>query len=157
VEKIMKTYEYRRNNLLISTDKSKLDVNLIHDYLANQSYWAKGIPNEIVKKSIEGSICFGIYEAEKQIGFARVISDCATFAYLCDVFVLEAYRGNGASKFLMECIIQNPDLQGLRRWSLATYDAHGLYEKFGFSLIARPDRAMEILNMDVYLNSEKTM
>lgn len=149
----MKTYEYQQNNIKISTDKSKLDLSIIHDYLANQSYWAKGIPLEIVKKSIENSICFGIYESEKQIGFARVISDCATFAYLCDVFVLEEYRGKGVSKFLMKCILQNPDFQGLRRWSLATYDAHGLYEQFGFKLISRPDRAMEILNMDVYLKT----
>ncbi len=146
----MQIYEYTKGDFKVSTDKIKLDILLIQDFLANRSYWAKGIPLNIVEKSIENSVCFGIYHVDKQIGFARVITDLATFGYLCDVFVLEEYRGKGASKFLMKCIMQVPDFQGFRRWQLATYDAHTLYEKFGFNPIARPDRGMEILKTDIY-------
>jgi len=150
----MKIYETSQNEFVISTDKSKLNVDTIHNYLCNESYWAKNIPVEIVKKSIDGSCCFGLYVNEnsisKQIGFARVISDCATFGYLADVFILDAYRGKGLSKWLMETIMNCPDLQGLRRWLLATKDAHGLYTKFGFSPLDKPERIMGFKPFDEY-------
>jgi GNAT superfamily N-acetyltransferase len=150
----MKIYETSQNGFLLSTDKSKLDVDVIHNYLCNESYWAKNIPIEIVKRSIEGSCCFGIFVKEntiqKQIGFARVISDCATFGYLADVFILDAYRGKGLSKWMMEFIMSCPDLQGLRRWLLATKDAHELYKKFGFSALDKPERIMGFKPFDEY-------
>eukprot|EP01136_Pigoraptor_vietnamica_P043125 Opistho-1_new@1588 len=123
-------FEVQKDDFLISTDKSKLQIDVIHDYLCNRSYWAKGIPVEIVQRSIAHSITFGVYHQQEnkltQIGFCRVTSDLATFAYLADVFVLEEYRGNGLSKFLVESVLKHPDLQGLRRWILATWDAHVL-------------------------------
>lgn len=134
----------------INTDPEKLDVRIVHDYLSNHSYWAAGIPLEIVERSIRNSLCFGLYHEERQIGFARVITDYATFAYLADVFVLEPYRGRGLSKRLMKSILAHPDLQGLRRWMLATADAHGLYGQFAFTLIAIPERWMEKHNPEVY-------
>ena len=133
----------------ISTDPARVDISMVHDFLTN-SYWAKGIPLETVRRSIENSITFGIYHSQKQVGFARIISDQATFAYLADVFILPAYRGRGLSRWLMECIIAHPDLQALRRWMLATKDAHGLYAKFGFTPIKTPDSWMEIHRPDVY-------
>lgn len=133
----------------IDTDKGRLDVPLIHGFLTS-SYWAKGIPIDVVRRSIEGSLCFGIYEAGQQVGFARVVSDYATFAYLADVFVLESHRGRGFSKRLMAAVVAHPQLQHLRRWLLATLDAHGLYEQFGFRPLAIPDRFMEIHDPDVY-------
>jgi GNAT superfamily N-acetyltransferase len=133
----------------ISTDPARVDVEVVHRFLTN-SYWAKGIPIETVRRSIENSLCFGIYYGRHQVGFARVISDCATFAYLADVFTLSAYRGRGLSQWLMECIIGHPDLQGLRRWMLATQDAHGLYAKFGFTPIASALPWMEIHCPDIY-------
>ncbi|HVT84382.1 MAG TPA: GNAT family N-acetyltransferase [Chitinophagaceae bacterium] len=138
------------NEYYISADKSKIDIPLVHDYLCNQSYWAAGITIDIVRKSIENSLCFGIYKGDQQVGFARVISDFATYAYLADVFVLEPERGKGLSLFLMQCIIDHPDLQGLRRFTLATRDAHTLYSKFGFTPLAKPDRWMERHQPDVY-------
>lgn len=134
----------------ISTDVSLLDVNFIHDYLCRQSYWAAGIPEDTVRRSIEGSLCFGVYLGKRQVGFARVISDFATFAYLADVFITPEYRGLGLSKALMTFIVGYPKLQGLRRWMLATADAQGLYEKFGFTPLARPERIMEISCPDIY-------
>jgi len=128
----------------ISNDKDLLDIDTIYQYLDQQSYWSKGIPLDKLKKAIANSLCFGIYHQQKQIGFARVVSDMATFAYICDVFVLDGYRGHGLSKWLMQTIKAHPDLQGLRRWSLATADAHGLYSQFGFTVISKPDRWMEI-------------
>lgn len=129
----------------ISTDKSKLDLAVIHDFLKS-SYWAENIPWSIVKKSINNSLCFGIYEEKKQVGFARVISDYATFAYLADVFILESYRGQGLGNWLIQSILEHPELQGLRKWLLATKDAHGLYRQYGFQDLKRPDTYMEILN-----------
>lgn len=142
--------EESKNNFVISTDKSKLDITAIHQYIGVESYWAQGIPLEVLKKSIDNSMCFGIYDGTKQIGFARIITDCSTFAYLADVYVLEAYRGNGLSKWLMEFIMKHPDLQGLRRYMLATRDAHGLYLQYGFKPVANPENIMEIRNADVY-------
>ncbi len=141
-------FEVQKDDFLISTDKSKLQIDVIHDYLANRSYWAKGIPVEIVQRSIAHSITFGVYHQQEdtltQIGFCRVTSDLATFAYLADVFVLEEYRGNGLSKFLVESVLKHPDLQGLRRWVLATWDAHGLYAQFGFEPLDKPEHFMQI-------------
>ena len=151
----MKVYESQKEGFLISTDKNKLDVSLIHDYLSNESYWAKNIPVHIIEKSIDGSFCFGIYHSNKQVGFARVITDHATFAYLADVFVVEQYRGKGLSKWMMETITTNPELQGLRRWLLATRDAHGLYARFGFAALDKPERIMGMKPFEEYppLNS----
>jgi GNAT superfamily N-acetyltransferase len=137
-------------NIAISTDKTKLDIALIHNYLRNDSYWAKNIPLDIVERSIENSLCFGVYDDLKLIGFARIMSDCATFAYLADVFILPEYRGKGLSKQLMEYITSYPALQGLRRWMLATADAHELYRKYGFTDIAKPERLMELTRPNIY-------
>lgn len=141
---IMNDKAFLKKGFIISTDKALLDFDLIFHYLDQESYWAKGIPPEKVKKSIEGSMCFGVYHHKKQIGFARVISDNATFAYLCDVFVSSEYRKQGLSKWLIQTIVNHPDLQGLRRWSLATADAHGLYKQFGFTELSKPANWMEI-------------
>jgi N-acetylglutamate synthase-like GNAT family acetyltransferase len=140
--------EFERNGFVISADKTRLEVQTIHDFLKN-SYWAKNIPLTVVEKSIEHSLCFGVYAGNRQIGFARVISDYATMAYLADVFILEAYRGRGLSKWLMECIMKHPQLRGLRRFFLATRDAHGLYAQFGFRPLQAPEFLMEIQNLDI--------
>jgi N-acetylglutamate synthase-like GNAT family acetyltransferase len=128
----------------ISTDKGLLNFDVIYHYLDQESYWAKGIPAERLRRAIDNSMCFGVYHQKKQIGFARVITDKATFAYLADVFILDQYRKQGLSKWLMQTITQHPDLQGMRRWSLATADAHGLYAQFGFTTLTKPDRWMEV-------------
>lgn len=133
-----------KNGFLLSTDKDKLDVEVIYQFLSN-SYWATNIPRDIVAKSLENSLCFGIYKDNRLVGFARTITDYATFAYLADVFVLEEFRGNGLSKWLVDNIKQHPDLQGLRRWMLATKDAHQLYKQYaGFVPITSPGMWMEI-------------
>lgn len=125
--------EYRRGEFLISTDRNRLNLDVVHNFLTN-CYWAKGIPREVVARSIEHSLCFGIYDGDaRQVGFARVVTDFATIAYLGDVFVLESHRGRGLSKWLMECITQHPALQNLRRWILLTRDAHRLYSRYGFT------------------------
>ena len=135
----------------ISTDASRLDIDVIHRYLSEESYWAKGIPRDVVARSIANSLCFGIYASDgAQIGFARLITDRATYAYLADVFVLSEHRGKGLSKRLMETIIAHPKVQGLRRWTLATRDAHELYARYGFTPIANPTRLMERHTPDVY-------
>lgn len=137
-------------HISITTDKTQLDVNYIHAYLSKESYWSKNIPMEIVLRSIEGSICFGVYDNKRQIGFARVITDHATFAYLADVFVDQAYRGKGISKQLMRYIMDHGPLQGLRSFMLATLDAHGLYEQFGFKPLKEPARYMSIKFFESY-------
>jgi GNAT superfamily N-acetyltransferase len=129
---------------LISTDKTLLDVRMIYNFLS-QSYWAAGRPFTIVKKAIENSLCFGIYCNKKQIGFARVVTDYSTFAYLADVFILEEYRGKGYSKKLLKTIVEYPELQSIKRWILATNDAHNLYAKFGFKSLKNPEKFMEIV------------
>ena len=144
--------EYRNGKFVISTDPAKLDVDAIHAFLT-QSYWARGIPRDIVARSIKHSLCFGVYEGPRQIGFARVISDFATYAYVGDVYILEAYRGQGLGKWLMDSITAHPDLQGLRRWSLMTRDAHGLYRQFGFTPLKNPDAYMERTNPDIYTSA----
>ena len=126
-----------------------MDIDLIHSFLT-RSYWAEGISKEIVSRSIEGALCFGVFENDKQVGFARMITDKATFAYLADVFIIEEYRGLGLSKWLVEVIMSHPDLQGLRRMILATRDAHELYKKFGFTPLNNVDRWMHIHNPNVY-------
>src|SRR6266852_8197657 len=120
------TQEWRRGEYIISTDKCRLDLLVVHGFLT-ASYWAAGIPLEVVKKSIEHSLSFGVYKGDKQVGFARVITDYATFAWIADVFILDSFRGQGLGKWLMEAIIEHPELQGFRRWVLATKDAHDLY------------------------------
>jgi GNAT superfamily N-acetyltransferase len=134
---------------VLSTDPELLDLNVIHGFLS-ECYWAKGIPREVVARSIENSLCFGIYAKNKQVGFARIVSDFATYAYLGDVFVLESHRGHGLAKWMMEGIMRHPQLQGLRRWTLLTRDAHGLYSQFGFAAIEKPDRYMELHDPEVY-------
>ena len=128
----------------ISTDNNLLDIDLIHNYLDKDSYWANGIPFDKLERSIKNSLCFGVYFNGKQIGFARVVTDKATFGYLADVFILPEFRKQGLSKWLVQTIMNHPDLQGLRRWSLATVDAHGLYAQFGFTEITNPERWMQI-------------
>ena len=127
----------------ISTDRSRLDVDAIHSFLANESYWAAERTREQTEIAIENSMCFGLYDGTRQIGFARVVSDQATFAYIGDVFVIDEFRGQGLSKWLMETILAHSDLQGLRRWVLATLDAHGLYSQYGFAELRFPERWME--------------
>lgn len=139
----------KNSNYTISTNKKKLDVDLISRFLKN-SYWSKGIPVEVVKKSIENSLCFGVYQCAKQVGFARVITDYSTFAYIADVFIVGEHRKRGLSKQMMTAILNHPDLQGLKRWLLSTKDAHGLYEKFGFKKPQHPDWNMEIANLNIY-------
>ena len=153
----MKIYNNTKNDFVISTDKLKLDIEVIHGYLYNESYWAKNIPVDVVKKSIECSFCFGLYHNNKQtlpacqqVGFARVITDHATFGYLADVFILENYRKQGLSKWLMETILNHPDLQDFRRWMLATRDAHGLYVQFGFKPLEKPERFMRYSTFEEY-------
>jgi GNAT superfamily N-acetyltransferase len=134
--------DWERGEYSISTDKTKLDLSVIHEFLSN-SYWAAGRSIGTITRSIENSIPFGVYKGERQIGFARVITDYATFAWIADVFILEAFRGQGLSKWLMDVMISHPELQGFRRWVLATKDAHELYRKFGFSELKLPERWME--------------
>jgi GNAT superfamily N-acetyltransferase len=135
----------------VSTDKSRLDIDLIHNFLSTESYWAKNIPRDVLERSIENALCFGAYDGNEQIGFARVITDYAVFAYVGDVFVLPAHRGRGVSKLIMQAIRDHPDLQRLRRWHLLTRDAHALYRQFGFRELENPARHMEISVRDPYL------
>ena len=141
--------EWRLGEYIISTDKHRLDLRIIHSFLT-RSYWAEGIPFEIVKKSIEHSLNFGVYKAGEQVGFARVITDYATYAYIGDVFILEDFRGQGLSIWLMQVIADYPELQGLRRWSLLTSDAHELYRKTGFQELQNPKLYMEKAIPDIY-------
>jgi GNAT superfamily N-acetyltransferase len=141
-----------RDDFSISTDKVKLDVGSIHNFLSTQAYWCLNIPRSVVESAIEQSLCFGVYHQKKQIGFARIISDFATIAYLGDVYIEANYRGQGLSKWLMETIMAYPTLQGLRRWILLTGDAHELYRQFGWSEISDPSKWMELYKKDVYSN-----
>ncbi len=134
--------EYKRDNFTISDDPARLDSDAVCDFLS-RAYWADKRPREVIEKSIQHSLNFGVYDGERQVGFARVVTDRATFAYLCDVFIHEAYRGQALGKWLMECILSHPALTGLRRWSLATRDAHGLYKQFGFTELSDPSKWME--------------
>ena len=142
-------HEWTRGEYLVSTDRKRIDVVTIHRFLS-LSYWAAGIPLEVVERSIERSLPFGLYIFERQIGFARVITDYATFGYLADVFVLEEFRGKGLGGWLVEAVVSHPELQGLRRWMLATRDAHDLYRGAGFSPLKRPELWMERHYPNVY-------
>ncbi len=133
----------------VTTDASRFDLDVIHGFLAD-SYWARGIPRDVVERAIANSLCFGAFEGERQVGFARVISDKATYAYVSDVFVLPSHRGRGVGKDLMAAIMSHPDLQGLRRWTLFTRDAHGLYERYGFRKGRHPERLMEVFDEHPY-------
>ena len=133
----------------ISTDKTRLNIPLIHEYLSQRSYWARGRSFDVVRKSIEQSLCFGLYRGDEQVGFARVVTDGATFAWVCDIFILESVRGRGLGKRLVRAVVEYPELQGLRRLMLATKDAHELYQRYGgFTNLQSPDRWMERFNPD---------
>jgi GNAT superfamily N-acetyltransferase len=138
-----------RGEYSITADRNRLDLKAIHEFLT-RSYWSPGVPVEIVERAISNSLCFGLFRGQDQVGFARVITDKATFAYLADVYVLESHRGRGLSKWLLQTIQSHEDLRGLRRFMLATRDAHGLYSQFGFKALENPSRVMEILNADAY-------
>jgi GNAT superfamily N-acetyltransferase len=140
----------QKDAYIISTDKERLDIPYIHNFLSVSSYWAENIPVQTVQRSVDGSICFGVYEAGRQVGFARVVTDGATFAYLADVFIDEQYRGRGLSKWLMETIMSHPNLQGLRRFMLSTKDAHGLYAQYGFTPLSFVERWMVIHKPGIY-------
>jgi GNAT superfamily N-acetyltransferase len=142
-------HEWRNGEFLVSTNRELLDLDVIHGFLT-ACYWSEGIAREVVARSMEHSLCFGVYAGDQQVGFARAITDFATYAYVADVFVLESSRGHGLGKWLMECIMQHPELQGLRRWNLVTRDAHGLYEKLGFGPPKKPQNYMELHRPDVY-------
>lgn len=144
--------EWHHGEFTVSDGQARLDVAAIHAFLS-RSYWAENIPLAVVQRSIARSLCFGLYHEREQIGFARLITDRATFAYLADVFVLEAWRGRGLAKFLMRCVRAHPELQGLRRWMLATADAQPFYEQFGFVSPRQPERLMEIVDRGIYKNS----
>jgi len=141
--------EWTQGDFTITDRRDDLDVDVIHNFL-RESYWAEGIPRALVEKSIRHSLCFGLYHAANQVGFGRVVSDRATFAYVADVFVVPAFRGRGLGKWLVSCVLAHPELQRLRRWLLATRDAHGLYQQQGFTALRRPDVFMEISDPDVY-------
>lgn len=134
----------------ITTDKSCLNIDIIHEYLSNRSYWAKGRSRDIVKRSIENSLCFAVCHEDNQVGFARVVTDYAVFAWILDVFILEEYRGNGLGKMLMGNIMEHEQLRTIRRWGLGTDDAHGLYAKFGFTALSKPENMMEKISQRMF-------
>ena len=140
----MNDQAFLEKGYIISTDKNLIDFDVVYHYLADESYWAKGLTEERQKRAIENSMCFVINKQDKLAGFARVVTDRATFAYICDVFILEGHRRLGLSKWLMQTMKEHPELQGIRRWSLATSDAHDLYRQFGFVPLSKPDNWMEI-------------
>jgi GNAT superfamily N-acetyltransferase len=140
----------KKGKYSISTNPNRLDLGAIHGFLS-RSFWAEAIPKKLVAKSIRNSLCFGVFHEREQVGFARVVTDRATFAYLCDVYILESHRGKGLSTWLIEAVMAHPDLQGLRRFQLVTRDAHGLYTRFGFGAPKHPERHMEIFRHGMYL------
>ena len=145
----MEAQHQSRGEYILSTDQNRLDLSTIHRYLT-RVYWCEGIPYEVVEKAFRNSLAFGIYQGEQIVGWSRLITDRATFAYLADVFIVPEHRGKGLSKWMMEAIVEHPELQGLRRWMLATRDAHRLYEQFGFVPMAAPERWMERHFPDIY-------
>jgi len=141
--------EWKRNNLMVTTNPDRQDVTAIHAFLT-RAYWCEGIPREVVARAVSQSLCFGLFDGTAQVGLARVVTDYTTFAYLCDVYVLESHRGQGLGKWLVECVMAHPQLQGLRRFNLVTRDAHELYTPFGFKPLAAPERHMEMVKPDIY-------
>jgi len=146
----------RRGPYFLSTDPALLDVSLIHAFLSEQSYWAPGIPREIVERSLKNSLCFGLFHESQQVGFARVVTDRTTFAWLGDVFVIDAHRGQGLGKWMIESLLTHPDLQGLRRILLGTRDAHDLYARYGFKPLAEPSRFQEIHRPNLYRSDPRS-
>jgi GNAT superfamily N-acetyltransferase len=142
--------KWKQGEFIVSDSQESLDIEFIYNFLNGSSYWAKGIPKEVLVKSLDHSLCFGLFRDNQQIGFGRVVTDHATFAYLADVFIAENYRRKGLGKWLVECIVGHPELQGLRRWILATADAHQLYHQYGFTPLSKPERFMEKHNPDIY-------
>jgi GNAT superfamily N-acetyltransferase len=142
-------YNRRMGACHVTTDPARIDRELVYRFLS-QSYWSPGIPRQVFERSLAGALCFSLFDGDAQVGFARVVTDRATFAYLADVFVLETHRARGLGKLLMAAIVAHPELQGLRRWMLATRDAHGLYLQYGFTPLGQPDRFMERWDPDVY-------
>jgi GNAT superfamily N-acetyltransferase len=143
----MAVLEKHLGKFVVTRDLSRMDMNVVHGYLP-RAYWCEGLPCETLERAMGNSLCFGLLEGENQIGFARVVSDRTTFAYVCDVFVLESHQGRGLGTWLMKCIVRHPELQGLRRWHLTTRDAHSLYRKVGFTLLSKPERHMELFTPD---------
>ena len=141
--------DFVKDNYTISTDPIRLDFDVIHQFLTN-SYWSPGVPYDTVKKAAENSLCFGVYAGAAQVGYAPVVTDYTTYAYIADVFILESHRGQGLGKWLMRCVVDYPELQGLRLWMLATRDAHGLYEQVGFEALPHPERFMQINDPNAY-------
>lgn len=146
--------QWSRGEYAVSCDPAATSLDVVHRYLAHESYWARNIPRSLVATEIANSLCFSLLHLDTQVGFARVITDRATIAYLGDVFILDEHRGKGLAEWLMECIMSHPDLQGLRRWILLTGDAHGLYEKFGFTAVAAPEKWMEKFNPQAYMRDD---
>lgn len=140
-------FEQHCGEYTVSTDLSRMDIDVIHGYLS-RAYWSAGIPRETVERAVRHSLCFGLFEGETQIGFTRVVTDQTTYAYVCDVFVLESHQGKGLGVWLMQCMRQHPELRGLRRWQLVTRDAHSLYSKVGFTPLSHPERHMELFTAD---------
>lgn len=149
-------FERHRDGFIVSTDPDRLDVDAIHAFLTT-SYWAAGISRDLVARALRGSLGFGLYEGADQVGLARVVTDSATFAYLCDVYVLPARRGRGLGRWLVQCVLDHPDLAGLRRFSLVTRDAHEVYRPFGFTALAHPERHMEIVRPGIYLEKAPSL
>lgn len=141
-------FEQHRGEYTVTTDPARMDVDVIHGYLA-RAYWSAGMPRTTLVRAMRYSLCFGLFEWDAQIGFVRVVTDYTTFAYVCDVFVLESHQGKGLGTWMMQCVRQHPEIQGLRRWHLVTHDAHALYSKIGFSLLSNPERHMEAYTADL--------
>jgi GNAT superfamily N-acetyltransferase len=150
---VSEPYEKRQGPFLVSDDRSRLDLAVIHGFLRT-AYWSTGVPAGVVRRAIEASLCFGLFEHGRQVGFARAVTDRATYAYLADVFVLPSHRGRGLGHWLIECVMAHPDLQGLRRFTLVTRDAHDFYRPFGFEALRDPDRYLERFAPDVYAREE---
>lgn len=145
-------FERTRNGFVITTDAQRFDVDAIHEFLSKEAYWSLGIPRAVLEKAIENSLCFGLLDGKKQIGFTRVVTDRATFAWVCDVYVLPSHRGLGLALWMMESVLEHPDMRGLRRILLATRDAHGLYRRAGFGDLPHPQWWMVIANPNAYAN-----
>jgi len=147
---VMQIITAAKGDYLITTDKAKMDIAFIHHFLSTEAYWCKNIPLETVQRAIDHSLNFGVFHHDRQVGYARIISDLATICYLGDVFIIPEHRGKGLSKWMMEQVMAHPDLKGLRRWILLTRDAHELYKQSGWKAIAHPERWMEIHDPNVY-------